>query len=166
MDFTPYLGWIVFLHVVSLFLFAAGHGVSLFVAFRVKGERDPARLLALLDLSGWSLNLAFVGLLGVLLFGIVAGIVARDFGHLWLWTSIVLFLVIGGAMTPLGAIPLNKIRLALGQPVARAKLESQPAALPMEQVAPMLAALRPDLLAAIGGGGFVVILHLMMFKPF
>lgn len=47
MDLTPYLGWIVFLHLV-VFLFAAGHGVSFVAAFRIKQERDPARLRALL----------------------------------------------------------------------------------------------------------------------
>jgi len=167
MDLSPYLGWFVFLHVASLFLFAAGHGVSLLAVFRIKAERDPARLLAYLDLSRTSLGLAFVGLAGVLLFGILAGLAAGDFGHLWLWTSIALFVVVGVAMTPLGAIPLNRIRYALGQEVARADPGTPPAvALPIEQVVPRLEALRPELLAAIGAGGFVVILYLMMFKPF
>jgi hypothetical protein len=167
MDLTPYLGWIVFLHVLSVFLFAAGHGVSLATAYRIKQERDPSRLLAYLDLSGWSLNLAFVGLGGILLFGIVAGIVGGEFGRLWLWISIVVFVVVGGSMTPLAAIPLNRIRFALGQPIGKAKAgDPAPVAQPMSAVAPMLEALRPDVLAAIGGGGFVLILYLMMFKPF
>jgi len=166
-DLTPYLGWIVFLHVVSVFLFAAGHGVSLAVAFRVRAEREPARLLAYLDLSGWSLNLAGIGLLGILVFGILAGIVAGDWGRLWLWTSLIVFIVVGAAMTPLAGMPLNRIRLALGQRIGRMKAtDPDPVAQPMDQVVPMLQALRPDLLAAIGGGGFVVILYLMMFKPF
>jgi hypothetical protein len=167
MDLTPYLGWIVFLHVVSVFLFAAGHGVSLLAVFRIRAERDPAKLLAYLDLSKASLGLAFGGLLGILVFGILAGIVAGDFGRLWLWASIIVFVLIGGAMTPLGAIPLNRIRYALGQDVARADRGTPPAvALPIEQVIPKLEALRPELLGAVGGGGFVVILYLMMFKPF
>ncbi len=167
MDLTPYLGWIVFLHVISVFLFAAGHGVSLAVAFRVRAEREPSRVLAYLDLSSWSLNLAGIGLLGILVFGILAGIVAGDWGGLWLWTSLVVFIVVGGAMTPLAAMPLNRIRLALGQRIGRMKAtDPDPVALPMDQVVPMLAALRPEMLAAIGGGGFVLILYLMMFKPF
>ena len=48
MGLTLYLGWIVFLHLVGLFLFAAGHGVSFVAAFRITQERDPARLPALL----------------------------------------------------------------------------------------------------------------------
>jgi hypothetical protein len=167
MDLTPYLGWIVFLHVVGAFLFAAGHGVSIAVVFRMRPERDPARLLAYLDLSAWSVGVATVGLLVILVAGIVAGIVAGDFGKAWIWVSLVMFIVIGGVMTPLAAIPLGKIRLALGQRTRAVKpADPDPVALSMDQVAPMLDALQPGLLALIGGGGFFVILYLMMFRPF
>jgi len=167
MDLTPYLAWIVFLHVIGVFAFVAGHGVSIAVVYRIRRERDPARLGALLDLSSWSLNVAGIGLLVLLVAGIVAGIVAGDFGRLWLWTSIVLFVVVGGLMTPLGAIPLGKIRIALGQRTRALKPgDPDPVALPMDQIAAMLDALRPGILAVIGGGGFLVILWLMKFKPF
>jgi hypothetical protein len=167
MDLSPYLGWIVFIHVVGVFLFVAGHGVSIAVAYRIRPERDPARLLAYLDLSAWSLNVAGIGLLVLLVAGILAGIVAGDFGRLWLWASIVLFVVIGGLMTPLGGIPLSKIRFALGQRTRGLKAsDPDPTPLPIAEVIPMLEALRPAVLAAIGGGGFLLILYLMMFKPF
>lgn len=167
MDLTPYLGWIVFLHVIGVFVFAAGHGVSIAVSFRIRSERDPSRLLAYLDLSAWSLNLAGIGLLILLVFGILAGIVAQDFGRLWLWVSIVLFVVIGGLMTPLAGIPLAKVRVALGQRTRGMKpTDPDPVPLPIAEVVPMLGVLRPELLALIGGGGFLVILYLMMFKPF
>jgi hypothetical protein len=167
MDLSPYLGWIVFVHVVGVFLFVAGHGVSIAVAYRIRPERDPARLLAYLDLSAWSLNVAGIGLLVLLVAGILAGIVAGDFGRLWLWASIVLFVVIGGLMTPLGGIPLSKIRFALGQRTRGLKAsDPDPTPLPIAEVIPMLEALRPGVLAAIGGGGFLLILYLMMFKPF
>jgi hypothetical protein len=166
MDLTPYLGWIVFIHVAGAFLFAAGHGVALAVVFRVREERDAQRLLALLDLSRWSLNLAGVGLLLVLVGGIVAGIVAGSWGRAWIWVSLVLFVVIGGLMTPFAAIPLNKVRSALGQRIGLKPDQPDPVPLPMEAVVPMLDALRPGFLAAIGGGGFFLILYLMMFKPF
>jgi hypothetical protein len=144
MDLSPYLGWIVFVHVVGVFLFVAGHGVSIAVAYRIRPERDPARLLAYLDLSAWSLNLAGIGLLVLLVAGILAGIVAGDFGRLWLWASIVLFVVIGGLMTPLGGIPLSKIRYALGQRTRGMKAtDPDPAPAPMAEVLPMLDALRP-----------------------
>jgi hypothetical protein len=167
MDLSPYLGWLVFLHVVGVFLFVAGHGVSIAVAFRIRAERDPARLIAYLDLSAWSLGIAGIGLLVLLVGGILAGIAAGDFWHLWLVVSIVLFVVIALLMTPLGGIPLSKVRVALGQRTRASKPgDPDPVALPMDQVVPLLEALRPEVLAAIGGGGFLVILYLMMFRPF
>ena len=43
MDLAPYHLWIVWIHVVGVFLFLIGHGVSIFVAFRLRTEREPVR---------------------------------------------------------------------------------------------------------------------------
>jgi hypothetical protein len=43
--------WIVFLHVVGVLLFFIAHGTSMAVGFRLKRERDPARVRALLELT-------------------------------------------------------------------------------------------------------------------
>src|SRR5690349_9877706 len=102
MDLTPYVGWIVFAHVLGAFLFVAGHGVSMVVAFRLRAESDRARMAALLDLSGIALALAYVGLLLLLVAGIVAGVVLGSWGRAWIWVALVLFVLIGFAMTPLG----------------------------------------------------------------
>lgn len=48
MGLTLSLGWIVQRSSGGLSQFAAGHGVSFVAAFRIKQERDPARLRALL----------------------------------------------------------------------------------------------------------------------
>src|SRR5207253_5284446 len=66
----------------------------------MRQERDPVRLLAYLDLSAWSLGLATIGMLVLLLAGIVSGVVGGFFGAGWIWVSLVLFIVIGGVMTP------------------------------------------------------------------
>jgi hypothetical protein len=167
MDLTPYLGWITFLHVVGAFLFVAGHGVSIAVAFRMRQERDAARLLALLDLSGWSLAIAGIGMLALLIAGIVSGIVGGFFGAAWIWISLVLFIAIGLVMTPMGSSYFSSVRAALGQRTRALKpADPDPVPLPMDQVVALMDTKRPELLAAIGGGGFLVILYLMMFKPF
>jgi amino acid transporter len=80
-DLTPYVRWIVFLHVLGAFMFVAGHGVSMFAVFAVRKERDRAKLATLLDLSGWSLAVAGIGLLVLFVSGIVAGIVLQSFGR-------------------------------------------------------------------------------------
>jgi len=167
MDLTPYVGWIVFLHVLGTFMFVAGHGVSMFVVFQVRREPDRGRLEALLDLSGWSLGLAGIGLLVLFVSGIVAGIVLGSWGQAWLWVALVLFIVIAIVMTPVGGTYLRNLRLAIGQPPRGAK-PGDPPPVPMTdaQLAALQDSRKPELLLLLGGGGFVVILWLMMFKPF
>ena len=48
MDLYP---WVVLVHIVAAFVFLMAHGVSAFVAFRIRGETDRTRLAALLDLD-------------------------------------------------------------------------------------------------------------------
>ena len=167
MDLTPYIGWIVFLHVLGTFMFVAGHGVSMFVVFQVRRERDRARLAPLLDLSGWSLGVAGIGLLILFISGIVAGIVLGSWGQTWLWVALVLFIVISLVMTPVGGTYLRNLRVAIGQRPRNAKPgDPDPVPVTDAELAAMRASRRPELLLLLGGGGFVVILWLMMFKPF
>ncbi len=167
MDLTPYIGWIVFLHVASAFVFAAGHGVSMFAAFQVRREQDRARMAALLDVSALSLLAATIAVLVLLGTGILAGIVLGSFGRAWIWVSLVLLVVIGGLMTPLGIGHFNRIRTALGQRTRDLK-EGDPDPVPASDadLAAILASRRPEQLLLIGGGGFILIVWLMMFRPF
>ena len=167
MDLTPYIGWIIFLHVLGAFMFVAGHGVSMFVVYQVRHESDRTRLAALLDLSGRSLGAAFIGLLLLFVSGIVAGIVLGSWGRTWLWVALVLFIVIALVMTPVGSNYLWNIRAALGQRPRNAKPnDPDPVPATDAELAALRANRRPELLLLLGAGGFVVILWLMMFKPF
>jgi hypothetical protein len=167
MDLVPYLGWIKFLHVVGAFLFVAGHGVSMAVAFRLRGERDGGRMLALLDLSAWSLNVATVGLLALLIAGIVDGVVGGYFGRAWIWLSLVLLIVISALMTPLIALHFGELRRALGQRTRTLKAgDPDPVPIGIDGVVALAASRRPETAALVGGIGFLVILWLMTFKPF
>ena len=167
MDLTPYLPWLKFVHIVGAFAFVAGHGVSVAVAFRLRSERESSRMLAMLDLSASSLGIATIGLLVLLVAGIVDGVVAGYFGRLWIWVSLVLLIAIGASMTPLASGHFNAIRLALGQRTRLLKpADPDPIARPIEEVIALTSGPRPTQLAWIGGGGLVVILWLMTFKPF
>src|ERR687891_441733 len=55
--------WWVYLHVAGALVFVAAHGVSMGVALRLRGERDPRRIMALLDVSSTSISGLYVGLL-------------------------------------------------------------------------------------------------------
>ena len=167
MDLTPYLRGIVFLHVLGAFMFVAGHGVSMFAVFQVRREKDRGKLAALLDLSGSSLGVAGIGLLILFVSGILAGIVANSWARLWIWVALVLFIVIALVMTPVGGTYLRNLRVAIGQRPRNAKPgDPDPVPVSDAELATLQAGNRPELLLLLGAGGFVVILWLMMFKPF
>src|SRR5512140_2196452 len=135
MDLTPYLPWLKFLHIVGAFAFVAGHGVSMAMAMRLRSERDPARMLAMLDLSSSSLGFATIGMLVLLVAGIVDGIVGGYFGRLWIWAALILFIVTGSLMTPLASGHFNAVRAALGQRTRMLKAtDPDPVPRPIDEV--------------------------------
>jgi len=162
--------WIVYAHILGAFAFAAGHGVSATVAFRLRTERDPVRIGTLLDLSLYSVSptaLMSIGLIVLFLSGIAAGFTGGYWGKGWIWASLVLLVVISGLMTPLGGMHYNKVRVAIGQKAPRDKTDAPPPMpLPADQLERLLVSPRPWQLAALGGIGFAVIVLLMLFKPF
>ena len=159
--------WLVYGHIVAVILSLTAHGASAFAMFRVRSERDPVRLAAILDLSGGSLMLASIGLLVAIGLGIVAAIVGDHFSKFWPWASIIVVVVVIGAMTPLAGIPMNRVRIALGMRVQGDK-PTDPPRQPgtPDELAAALAGIRPALPASIGIGGIVVLAWLMRVKPF
>lgn len=160
--------WLVFAHVIGAFLFVLAHGVSVFVAFRARRERDTARLGALLDLSSGALGVSFVGLLLLLVAGIATGIAMGSFGRGWIWASIAVLVAVGAAMNPLGTQHYGRIRGALSVADGDEDVSGHAVATAVapERLSDLLENRRPEALAAVGGGGFLVILWLMMFRPF
>lgn len=126
---TALYPWIVFVHVAAAFGFVLAHGVAVFVGFRIRQERDRARIAALLDLSTGSLPPMYGSLLVLLVAGLTAGASISS-------------------------------RQARG-------LEALPPPECVEaELATRLCSRRPELLAAIGGGGLLTVIWLMVVKPF
>jgi len=164
MDWYP---WVVLIHVSGAFGFVLGHGTSVLVAFRLRSEREPARVTALLDLSGSSLAMMYGALLLLLIAGIVAGFMGGYWGHVWIWVALGLFVVIVVAMYPLGTQHYAKVRHAFGLKSYQDKADAPPPE-PASAVvqAALLASPQPWILAVVGGGGLLLILWLMVVKPF
>jgi hypothetical protein len=166
-DLAPFHPWIVFVHVLGVFLFLIFHGVSVGVLFRIRAERDPQRLRALLDLSLWSMTGMGIGALVWFFSGILAGFSGNFWatGRLWLWVALGVAIVVGGLMTPLARFYVDRVRTAVGIDTKTGKVDPS---LPVEAAAIEAAASsgRPMLIAAIGFGGVAILAWLMMFKPF
>lgn len=163
MDWTP---WLKLLHVAAGFTFALAHGVSAFTTLRLRGERDPGRVTALLDLSKLSLPVTDAAIVVLLVSGIIGGFVGNYWGHLWIWISIGVLVLLFAFMSVRGVQHHDAIRHGLGlkgfydhgktpapdpDPAALAKALDSPRAIE---------------LAAVGFIGLGVLLWLMVVKPF
>ena len=164
---TEWYAWIVLLHVVGAFVFVLSHGASVWVVNAIARERDTSRIGALADLSSLSLGGAYVGLLLLLVGGIWAGIVANHFSRAWIWVALVVFFAVAIAMYAVATPFFKRLRLALGQRVAgMPKDAAVPVAAAPDQIVAIAASAPAALLNAVGGVGLVVILWLMVVKPF
>ena len=159
--------WIVLLHVAGAFIFVLGHGASGMAALRLRQERDPVRIGALLDLSGASLGLMYAGILVLLVGGVWAAFAGNWWGQAWIWIAIGLLVLIVVAMYPLGSMYYGRVRNAVGLKKYNDPKDAPPPtpASPAELDA-LLSSPRPFQLAAIGGVGLLLILWLMIVKPF
>jgi hypothetical protein len=158
----------VFLHVAGVFGFLLAHGSSAVVAFRLGREREPARLAALLELSSSSLGLLYASLLLLLVSGVVAGFVGHWWGQAWIWIAIGVLVVLMVAMYALANPYFDRIREAVGVQTynqRRRRIEAGPPA-SQERIDEVLRSPRPFLVAAVGAAGLLLILWLMLFKPF
>jgi hypothetical protein len=159
--------WIVLLHIVGAFIFVLSHGVAVYMAFELPKQRDSRRIVALLDLSSASLNGLYVGLLLLLVGGIWAGIDRGWFAFGWIWAALVVLVAITVAMYAIATPYFKRLRLALGQRVM-GMAKDAPDPVPLAEAEILAIAAKPPavLLSAVGAGGLLIILWLMVLKPF
>ena len=158
--------WLVFAHVLGAFTFVLAHGVSMFVAVRLRGERDQARAVALLDLSKSAVAIAALAVIFLLITGVAAGFVGNWWGSRWIWASIAILVVLWGYMGLRGTMYHDAVRHALGSVGVYDKKDTEPPPADPAAAATLLASARAIELAVVGGIGLVAILYLMVFKPF
>ncbi|MGH2446642.1 MAG: DUF2269 family protein [Candidatus Limnocylindria bacterium] len=152
--------WVVFLHVAGAFGFVLAHGVSVSVMFRLRTERKRERIETLIELSSTSMTAFYASILLLLGAGILAGFIGSWWRMLWIWVSLGLFIAIAVAMYPLASSYFRRVRAAVGTRQSGAPVASD------EEVDELLASSRPLIIALVGYGGILVILWLMIFKPF
>ena len=161
MDLYP---WILTVHVASLTIFFVAHGGAASVAFRLRREREPERVRALLELSRVSVGVVMtVALLIGLGAGIWLGFLGGFWGRGWIWTSLAILIGVALLMTPLAAMPMGRIRTAAG--IGRPKDGVVPPADDVE-LQRLLDRWNPFPTAALGVAAIAVIVWLMFLKPF
>jgi len=159
--------WIKFLHVIATVTFLMAHGTSIAISFRLKQEGDVAKIKTLLDLSGSMWIAMMLSLLVAGIAGIVLGFMLKWWSQWWIWVSIVLLLVITIWMFQIGQGIYHPLRKTLGMPyMARGRDMPAEEQASEEESQTLIAKTSPHLMLLVGYGGFVVIIWLMMFKPF
>jgi hypothetical protein len=162
-DLYPLL---VVAHVVGAFLFVLAHGVSVFVSFRLRRERDLERIRALLDLSASTVGVVYTSLVLLLLAGIAAMVWHGWWRYGWPWLALAVFIGVATHMSQRGTIHYVRVRHAAGL-----RAYGDPPDRPAPQPAPevlgrLLAASRAEELAISGGLALLVNIWCMVAKPF
>lgn len=159
--------WVLFVHMAAVFGFLLAHGVSAGVILQLRNEREPERIRALLDLSGHSYAVMYPSLLLLLATGIIAGFMGDWWGQGWIWASLVVLVLIYAGMTVRGSSYLTRVRKVAGAEYFE-NMKRQPPLAPAskEEIVALISASRGMELLAMGGVGLVIILWLMILRPF
>ena len=157
--------WWVYLHILGAFAFVFAHGASALAAFRIRATRDPVQIRTLLDVSSLAIGVMYIGLLLLLIGGIAAGIAGERFDEGWIWAALVILIVIIVAMYAMATPFYGQLRVAAGARAKDSNVDPNPV-VSQSDIDALAGSNRPAVLLAIGAIGFLVILWLMVLKPF
>jgi small-conductance mechanosensitive channel len=150
--------WFVVLHVLGLVVFLASHGVSMWVAFRLRVERDRTVIRAMLGLSALASRMAYLGLILLGIGGLAAAATANLLTTSWVVASYVVLVMVLLAMFAIAAPYYYGLRDALDGTDKVERLDD-------DALAIRLRTRRPEVLAVLGGGGLVILVLLMTLRP-
>ena len=157
--------WWLWAHVLSVAGFLLAHGTSAAMGFRLRQEKSADAIRSLTRLSQLTSNFTYGFLLLILLTGISMGFQSNWWRFAWIWVAIVVLLVTVGAMNGLNR-PYHNIRAAVGLP-ARGRQRNQPAApATPAQLEQLVARADPWPISIVGMLALVVLIWLMVLKPF
>lgn len=165
MNLYPWIKWV---HILTVLIFYFSHGISMAVAFRLAAEKNPDRLRALLDISRWSLTPMSMSLLPLLVFGVILMFMGNWWKQFWPWLSLILLIAMSVWMTWQSRMIYSPIRKALGLPYMTGVGKDNPPLEPAseEEVHALIARSNPRLLTFVGMIFSIIIVWLMVFKPF
>ncbi len=160
--------FVVYLHVLSALTFVLFHGTAMGIMFKLRKERQPDKVKALLELSGQMTPASILALLMLLITGVVAAFMSSLWGEVWIWSALGLLIIISLAMSILGTEYYDKVRVALGLSRTHSRRGEVPRGNMAEaqELDRLLLSRKPVMIMAIGFVGLAAILWLMMFKPF
>jgi uncharacterized membrane protein len=158
--------WLIFLHVLSALTFFLAHGTSAAMAFKLRRERDIARIRAMLDMSDSTIELMFLSFLGIGLTGVALLFFRGTWNRGWVWISISLMIFVFTWMVWMNERQYKSLRKLVGLPYRQGSRE-YPAEPPAsaEEIATQLKKISLVSLVIVGYGIPAFVLWLMIFQP-
>ena len=159
--------WLIFLHVLSAFTFFLAHGASVAMAFKIRSETNFERIRALLDLSGSTIGVMSIAFVVMGVTGLILPFMLKLWRTGWIWTSIVLIVIVIVQMGVISERRYKPLRRLVGLPYMVGGKQfpaEEPAS--QEEVEEHLKKLKIGELVGVGYVIPMIVLWLMMFKPF
>lgn len=159
--------WLIFIHIAASILFFLTHGTSIAMAFQLRRETDFARIRALLDLSMSTMVVMFISFLIMGISGLIMPFILKIWNQGWIWVSIILMIVVFFYMVFMNDKRYKHLRRMVGLPYM-IRGDKFPAEEPASQaeVEAHIQKLNVNEMTAIGLGLPMIVLWLMVFKPF
>jgi len=151
--------YLKFLHIVAVLALLGTHGVSMTVLYAIRKERDRAKIMTMMAVSGQSVIPMYISIAAVVVFGVWMWIKIYGVGTTWLWLSLVLLIAMVGLMTVTAKPYFARVKEAC---------QLRPSGVPRvsdEELGEVLMSAKAHLITAIGVIGTLAILYLMVFKP-
>jgi uncharacterized membrane protein len=156
----------IFVHIVGVLGFLGSHGSSAAVALRLRKERRPERVEALLGLSASTRMPMYVSLLLLVGGGVGAAASEQVLGQGWIWASAVTLVALLLAAIPLAIPYYKRVRLAVEAVSAQSGEAGPPPGPAASNLDALLGSSRPLVIALVETAGILFVLWLMVFKPF
>jgi uncharacterized membrane protein len=152
-------GWWKFIHLVGVVGFVASHGTAMAATLLMRRIREPQQVSGILQLSAATVSAFYLSTLVLLVGGIGAGVQGQWFDQAWIWVSIGLLLGVGILMFPMARGHFRRVRMVL-------ELMDTGTTVSQDDFARVLNSGNPVLTAGSGAVALLLIVYLMVLKPF
>jgi len=155
--------WVVYLHIVVIFIFLIQHAAEIWVSFKLREQKEPEGIFATYAFmpNNNVRNLRITYSL-IIITGITAGVITTWWRQGWMWTALGVMIGIWIVMKRVSSIYLSAV-----DAIAEQALKNREDASAIDTFRSELKARRePEILSVTSGIGGLIILWLMMFKPF
>lgn len=155
--------WVVYLHVTVIFIFLVQHAAEIIVTFKLREQKEPEGVFATYSFmpNNNSRNLRITYSL-IIVTGAVAGFMSVWWRMGWMWTALGVMILIWIVMRRIGSQYLYAVDAITEQALKNKDDQSV-----IEKFRQDLKSRRePEIMTITSLIGMLIILWLMMFKPF